>query len=156
ELVDHRVDRVLQLEDLAVDVDGDLLGQVALGDGGGDLGDVPDLVGEVRRHEVDVVGEVLPGPAHATDVGLTAELALRPDLIGSSRTLRSSGLELVDHRVDRVLQLEDLAVDVDRDLLRQVALRDRRGDVGDIANLVGQVRGHEVDAVGQVLPGSGH
>jgi hypothetical protein len=43
ELVHHRVDRVLELEDLALDVDGDLLGEVAVGDGGGDFGDVADL-----------------------------------------------------------------------------------------------------------------
>ena len=50
ELVDHRVDGVLQLEDLAPGVDGDLLGQVALGHGGGDLGDVADLAGQVAGH----------------------------------------------------------------------------------------------------------
>ena len=36
QLVDHHVDRVLELEDLALDVDGDLLGQVAVSDRGGD------------------------------------------------------------------------------------------------------------------------
>ena len=43
ELVHHRVDGVLELQDLALHVDGDLLGQVAVGHGGGDLGDVADL-----------------------------------------------------------------------------------------------------------------
>ena len=43
ELIDHRVDGVLQLEDLALDVDGDLLRQVAVGDGGRHLGDVAHL-----------------------------------------------------------------------------------------------------------------
>ena len=50
ELVDHRVDGVLQLEDLALDVDGDLLGEVAVGDGGRHLGDVAHLGGEVAGH----------------------------------------------------------------------------------------------------------
>ena len=45
--------------------------------------------------------------------------------------------------------------DVDRDLLRQVALRHRGRHFGDVAHLAGQVRGHRVDAVGQVLPGAG-
>ena len=40
ELVDHRADRVLQLADLALDVDGDLAAEIALGDGGRHLGDV--------------------------------------------------------------------------------------------------------------------
>ena len=42
-------------------VDVDLLGQVALGDRGGDLRDVAHLAGQVVRHRVDVVGQVLPG-----------------------------------------------------------------------------------------------
>ena len=37
------------------------LRQVAPGDGGGDLGDVPHLGGQVVGHDVDVVGQVLPG-----------------------------------------------------------------------------------------------
>ena len=42
---------VFQLEDLAPRVDVDLLGQVALRDGGRDLGDVADLAGQVVGHE---------------------------------------------------------------------------------------------------------
>ena len=43
--------------------------------------------------------------------------------------------ELVDHRVDGVLELEDLALDVDGDLAGQVARGHRLGDVGDVAHL---------------------
>ena len=60
QLVDHRVDRVPELENLAFCFDGDLTGEVALRDGGGDLGDVADLGREVARHHVDVVGQVGP------------------------------------------------------------------------------------------------
>ena len=84
ELVDHRVDRVLQLQDLAADVDRHLLGQVAVGDGGGDLGDVADLAGEVAGHAVDAVGQVLPDARHALDLGLAAELPLGADLAGDA------------------------------------------------------------------------
>ena len=87
ELVDHRVDRVLQLEDLPLDVDRDLLGQVAVGDGGRDLGDVAHLVGEVAGHRVDVVGQVLPDAGHAADLGLAAEPALGADLAGDAGDL---------------------------------------------------------------------
>src|ERR1044072_3853609 len=38
------------------------------------------------------------------------------------------GRQLVHHLVDGVLQLQDLAPGVDRDVLRQVALGHRRGD----------------------------
>ena len=40
--------------------------------------------------------------------------------------------------------------------LRQVAVRDRDRHVGDVAHLGGQVGGHRVDALGQVLPHAGH
>ena len=249
ELVDHRVDRVLELEDLPLDVDGDLLGEVAVGDGGGDLGDVPHLVGQVAGHAVDVVGQVLPDARHAAHLRLAAQPALGADLAGdagdlarrselswstialivffSSRisprtstvtffvrsplatavvtsamlrtwpvrlpamlltlsvrsfqtpatpwtwawppswpsvptsratrvTSEAKRVELVDHRVDRVLELEDLPLDVDGDLLAEVAVGDGGGDLGDVAHLAGEVAGHAVDAVGQVLPDARH
>ena len=123
-------------------VDGDLLGQVAVGDGGGDLGDVAHLAGQVAGHRVDVVGQVLPGAGDALHLGLAAQLALGADLAGHAGHLGGEGVELVDHRVDGVLQLEDLALDVDGDLLGQVAVGDRGRDLGDVAHLAGQVAGH--------------
>src|SRR6185312_998102 len=155
ELVDHSVQRFLELKDFARHVHGDLLRQVAFGHGGGDLGDVADLAGQVRRHRVDAVGEVLPGAGDAAHQRLSAELALGADLARDARHFARKRVELVDHRVDRVLELKDFAAHVHGDLLRQVAVCDRRRYVGDVADLRGQVRRHRVDALGQVLPGSG-
>ena len=98
-------------------VDRDLLAEVAVGDRGGDLGDVADLVGQVAGHEVDVVGQVLPGAGDAGNLGLTAEDPLGADLARHAGHLGRERPQLVDHRVDRVLQLEDLALDVHGDLL---------------------------------------
>ena len=155
ELVHHGVDGVFQLEDFAAHVDGDLLRQVAAGDRGRHLGDVADLAVRLRRHRVDVVGQILPGAGDAEHVGLAAEPAFGADLARHARHFAGKGVELVDHRVDRFLQLKDFARDVHGDLLGQVAARDGGGDVGDVADLRGQVAGHEVDVVGQVLPGAG-
>src|SRR6185437_7345156 len=155
ELVDHRVDGVFQLQNFAAHVDRDLLRQVARGDGGRHFGDVADLGGEVRGHRVDRVGQVLPGAGDAKHVGLAAEPAFGADLARHARHLAGEGVELIDHRVDGLLELQDFAGDVDGDLLRQVAAGDGGGDVGDVADLGGQVTGHEVEAVGQVLPGAG-
>src|ERR671928_210870 len=88
QLVNHDVDRVLELEDLAADVDRDLLRQVATGDCGGDLGDVPHLGGEVAGHVVDVVGKVFPDAADASHLCLTAELAFGADFTGDARDFR--------------------------------------------------------------------
>ncbi len=155
ELVDHRVDRVLELENLAPDVDGDLLAQVAPGDGRCDVGDVANLGGQVVGHRVDVVGQVLPGAGHAADVRLAAELAFGAHLASDAGDLGGEGVELVDHRVDRVLLLEEFAPDVDGDLLAQVAPGDGGRDVADVAGPGGEVAGHRVDVVGEVLPGAG-
>src|SRR5229473_390703 len=43
---------------------------------GGPLGDVAHLAGEVRRHRVHVVGEILPGARHPRHLRLATELAL--------------------------------------------------------------------------------
>src|SRR5207237_10030276 len=84
-LVHHGVDGVFQLEDLALDVDRDLLREVAGGDGRGHLGDVAHLAGQVPGHEVHAVGQVLPGAGDALDVGLPSELALGADLARVAR-----------------------------------------------------------------------
>src|SRR5690606_12852178 len=107
-------------------------------------------------HRVHVVGEVRPGAGDAGHLGLAAELALGADLARHAGDLRGEAVELVDHRVDGVLELQDLALRIDRDLARQVALGHRGGDLGDVALLAGQVGGHGVDRVGQVGPGAVH
>src|SRR5207253_1781570 len=156
QLVDHAVDGVLEVEDLAADVDADLAREVAGGDGLGDVGDVPDLRRQVAGHRVDGVGEVLPGAGDLLDVGLTAALALGPVFAAAVLGLGGEGAQLVDHAVDGVLELEDLAADVDGDLAGEVAVGDGGGDLGDVPDLRGQVAGHRVDRVAEVLPGAGH
>ena len=155
ELIDHRVDGVLELEDLALHVDGDLLGKVAQRHRGRHLRDVADLAGEVRGHGVHVVGQILPGPADARHLRLAAELSFGADLARDAGHFGGEGIQLIDHRVDGVLQLQDLAFHVDRDLLGKIALGDGGRHLGDVAHLAGEVAGHEVHAVGQVGPGAG-
>jgi hypothetical protein len=155
ELVDHRVDGFLQLQDFAAHVDRDLARQVALGDGGRDFGDVAHLRSQVRRERVDRVGQILPRAGDAGHDRLAAELAFGADLARDARDFRSEAAQLVDHRVDGFLQLQNFAAHVDRDLARQVAVRDRDRNFGNVAHLRGQVVRHLVDRVGQVLPGAG-
>ena len=79
---------VLELEDLAADVDGDLLREVAFGDGGRDVGDVADLRGQVAGHEVHRVGEVFPRAGDAAHLRLPAELPFGADFARDARDLR--------------------------------------------------------------------
>src|SRR5205807_1470905 len=110
---------------------------------------------QIDDHLVDAVGQVLPASRHPRHVRLTAELALRTDFTGDTGHFRGEGAQLVDHLVDRLLEVEDLPLGGDGDLPRQVAARDRRGDQRDVAYLVGQVAGQHVHVVGQVLPDAG-
>src|SRR4029077_10801520 len=146
----------LQLKDFAGYVHGDLLGKVAAGDRGGDVGDVADLRGQVGGHEVDVVGQVLPCTGDAGHLGLAAELAFSADLARHARHFGGKRVELVHHGVDGVLQLQNFAPHVDGDLARKVAARDGGRHVGDVAHLRGQVAAHRIHRVGQILPGAGH
>src|SRR5205823_2645875 len=129
--------------------------QVAARHGGGHLGDVADLGGQVTRHRVDAVGEVLPGSGNARHVGLTAETAFGADLARHARHLTGETVELVVHCVGRFLQLKDFPRRFARVFRSQVAARHGGGHLGDVADLCGQVARHRVDAVGEVLPGAG-
>ena len=152
---DHLVDVVLELGHLALSLDRDRPGQVALGHRGRHLGDRAELGGQGDRQLVDVLGQPPPRAGHALDLGLAAQLALGADLAGDAGHLGREARQLRDHPVQRLLELEDLAAGVDGDRLGHVAVGHRGRDLGDVADLVGQVAGHEVDVVGQVLPGAG-
>ena len=65
---------------------------------------------------VHAVGQVLPGSRHAGHVGLAAQLAFGADLAGHARHFGREAVQLIHHRVDRVLQLEDFAFHVHGDL----------------------------------------
>src|SRR6185437_6340351 len=119
------------------------------------FGDVAHLCGQVRGHEIDVVGQVLPGACHAGHLRLAAQLAVGTDFAGDARHFGGEGVELVDHGVDGGLEVENFALHIHRDLARKVAARHGGGDFGDVAHLRGQVGGQQVDVVGQVLPGAG-
>jgi len=77
----------LSSRNLALHVDRDLLRQIASRHRGGDVGDVAHLAGEVRRHGVHVVGEVLPHAGDADHQGLAAEPALGAHLARHARYL---------------------------------------------------------------------
>src|SRR5215469_1960947 len=156
ELLDHRVDRFLELQHFAADVDSNLLGKIAVGHGDGDVGDIANLAGQVRRHEVHTLGEVLPRARDAEHSCLAAEFALGANLARHAGHFRGKCRKLIDHRVDGLFELQDLAFDVDRNLATEVAARDGRRHIGNVANLSGEVRRHRVDIVSKVLPGASH
>ena len=80
QVADHLVDVVFERGDLALRFDRDGPGEIALRDGGGDLGDRADLRGQVAGELIHVVGEVAPRTGGAGHLRLTAELAFDTDL----------------------------------------------------------------------------
>ena len=156
ELIDHRVDGLLQLENLALHVDRDLARKIAARHRRGHGRDVADLRREVGRHRVDRVGEILPGARHARHHRLAAEAAVGADLARHARHFRGERAELIDHRVDGFLELQNLAAHIDGDLLGQVAVGHGDGHVGDVADLRREVAGHLVDRLGEILPHARH
>src|SRR2546430_12915530 len=96
-----------------------LFRSVAARDRRRDVGDVAHLAGEVGGHRVDVVGEVLPRAGDAGHLRPPAQLAFRADLPRDAADFRGKRVELVDHRVDRVLELQNFAFDVDGNLAGQ-------------------------------------
>ena len=63
---------------------------------------------------------------------------------------------MLHHRVDGFFELENFTADIHGNLSGQVSVGDGDGHLSDIADLTGKVRGHPVDVVREVLPGSGH
>ena len=111
---------------------------------------------KVAGHEVDVVGEILPGSGHAGHLRLSAEFAFRTYFASHAGYFAGERVELVHHRIDGVLQFENFAFHVDRDLARQIAAGHGGRNFGDVSDLTGQVAGHRVHGVGKILPRSGH
>lgn len=97
--------------------------------------------------------DLLPGALDVLDLGLDAELALGANLAGDKDDFGGKDGERVDHAVDRVDEVKNLALDGNIEhLLGQVAPGDGRRRMSDRPDLNRQVGGHHVDIVRQVLP----
>ena len=95
-------------------------------------------------------------PATPGHDGLSAQLAVGADFAGHARDFGSERAQLIHHGVDGFFELQNFAADVDRDFARKIAAGDGGCDFGNVADLAGQVAGHGVDRVGEILPGTGH
>ena len=115
--------------------------------------------GQVARHRVDAVGQVLPDAADVADLRLAAELAVGADLARDARDFRREHAQLLDHRVDdrgraQELTFERAALDVEPHRLQQVALGDGRQRAGHFGRRPQQVVDQRVDRRLHLAPGA--
>ena len=141
-------------------VHGDLLRQVSVGHGDRHVGDVAHLVGQIARHGIHVVGEVLPGAGHAGHGRLTAQLAFRADLARHPGHFFGKRAELADHAVHDFGRLQELALersslDLERHGLRQIALRDRTDHTGHLVGGLDEIANQGVDGFNAGRPSAG-
>src|SRR5205823_1182666 len=85
QLVHHRVQGFLELENFTANVHRDFAGKVATGDGARYFGDVSHLRGEVAGHEVDVIRQVFPGTGDPGHHRLASQLAVGTYLASDAR-----------------------------------------------------------------------
>src|SRR5207302_1196365 len=110
---------------------------------------------QIARHGVDAFGEIAPGTGDAAHFRLPAEFAFRADFARHAGYLGCEGAELIDHRVDGVLQLQSLAAGFVRDFGRELALGDGCGDAPTRRSFDRQIARHGVDAFGEIAPRTG-
>src|SRR5262249_40994158 len=116
ELVHHRVDGVLEFQNFTAHIHRDLSRQLAIGDHGSHVRDIAHLARQVTGHRVHAICQVLPCAGHTRHVGLPTELPFRTHFAGHARHFRCKRTELIHHRVDGVLELQDFALYVDGNL----------------------------------------
>ena len=83
-------------------------------------------------------------------------MTLGAHLSGYPGYFSGEAIELVDHGIDGILQFQYLALNLNRNLLREVTLSNCGSYHGDIPYLIGQIGCQGVHVVGQLLPGTGH
>ena len=137
----------------------DLLRQIAPGHRRGHRGDVAHLTGEIGRHRVHVVREVLPGPGYPRHPRLASELALGAHLAHHPRHLRGEAVQLDDHRVHDLadplkLAAQWQAVDLEQHALRQIAVGHRFDDVRNGRRGTHQVADELVHRIHLARPGT--
>src|SRR6185295_8992712 len=98
----------------------------------------------------------LPDTGHSADIGLSTELPFRTYFARHAGYFARERIELVHHGVDRVFKLKNFAASIDRDLSREVAVCNARRHFGDVTNLVGEVTGHRIHRLRQILPDTGY
>src|SRR5205807_9279563 len=118
--------------------------------------DVAHLAGSAPSHRVDRVSKGLPGACHSRTVRVATQPYLCTNFTGHARHFAGEPIQLIYHRVESFLELQDFAADIYCDLPRKVATRNRSCDFCNVSHLTRQVAGHEVHVIGEIFPSTAH
>ena len=152
EVADHGVDIVFELGHFAARIDLDGAGEVALRDRRRHLGDGAHLGRQICRKQVDVAGQILPRARGARHVCLAAQPAFHADFTRDRGHLIGERRQRLCHVVDGFGESGHLALRLHGKVLREIAVRDRRHDLHDAANLIGKICSHDIHGIRKVFP----
>ncbi|HYW15980.1 MAG TPA: HAMP domain-containing protein [Allosphingosinicella sp.] len=106
---------------------------MAAGNGGGHFGNVADLAGQVRRHQVHVVGQIRPGAGDARHLGLTAQL---PGVGGTWKDLTDNVNLMADNLTGQVRNIAEVTTAVaSGDLSKKITV-DVKGEILELKNTI--------------------
>src|SRR5690606_37531431 len=153
----HDVDGVLQLEDFPSHLHRDLLAEVPLSDSGSNVSDVAHLISQVVGHQVNIVGELLPGPGYAFDCGLCPKLAFHTYFAGYACYFRTDNAALLHHTVYDVgipekASRQGLIAAVDSDRFGKVTFTYRCDHASHFGGVLGDILHDTIDGVNLSRP----
>ena len=104
--------------------------------------------------------KILPRSRNAFDLRLTAEFSFGSHFAGHAGHFRRERAELRDHRVDgftgsQKFALERPVVDLEIEILRQIALGDGADHAGDLGRRLGKIGDQRVDRIDARRPAAG-
>jgi hypothetical protein len=144
QLIDHGVDGLFQLQDLARHVDGDLLGESPPATAVVTSAMLRTWLVRLAASRLTLSVRSFQVPATPGTCAWPPSLPSVPTSRAHARHFAGEAVQLIDHGVDGLFQLQDLAAHVDGDLLRQVAVGHGGGHSAMFAHLgreVGRQRG---------------
>jgi len=142
------VQSVFEFENFAAHIDRDLARQVTARHGGSDFSDVRTWPVRFEAIKFTLSVRSFHVPATPGTCACPPSFPSVPTSRATRVTSAAKALSWSHHRIDGVLEFENFAFHVDRDLARQVAASHSGRDFGNISDLTGKVSGHRVHGVG--------
>src|SRR6185437_7566220 len=154
--INHLVQVIFQLEELALHIYRNLLAQVAPRYRDSHIRYVPYLARKVTTHCIYIICKLFPDSCNVWHIGLAAQFTFSTYFTCHTGYLVCKYIQRNHHLVQVILQLEEFSLYVYRYFLRQVTFCNRSCHTGNIADLAGKVSGHDIHILCKLFPYTGH